>query len=98
MITEEQQTVEERTETVELVIYVAQHCEVCRYAHEVAADIQARYPSVDLRMVDMATTTEAIPESVFATPTYLLNGRVWSLGNPSQTMVTETFNELVHSE
>ena len=41
-------------------------------------------------MVDMETTTEAIPEAVFATPTYLLNGRVWSLGNPSPAKVQET--------
>ena len=41
-------------------------------------------------MIDMEHPLEAIPEAVFATPTYLLNGRLWSLGNPSPAKVQET--------
>lgn len=78
----------------ELVIYVAQHCPVCHYAFEVADEIRERFPDVNLRLVDMETTDEEIPERVFATPTYLLNGRVWSLGNPSPTLIVETFGNL----
>ena len=69
--------------TAELVIYVAEHCPICHYAFEVADDIRQRFPDVNLRIVDLETADEEIPERVFATPTYLLNGRVWSLGNPS---------------
>lgn len=87
----------EQIEADELVIYVAQHCSVCQYAYEVAGDIRERFPGVDLRIVDIETTTEEIPESVFATPTYLLNGRVWSLGNPSPALVMETLVGLRHS-
>ena len=97
MVIEGQQRVEneqEATGTVDLVIYVAQHCAVCAYAHEVAADIEARFPTVNLRIVDVQTSDEAIPESVFATPTYLLNGRVWSLGNPSDILISDTFDDL----
>ena len=82
--------------TAELVIYVSQHCSVCRYAFEVADNIRVRFPDVDLRIVDLETTSETIPESVFATPTYLLNGRVWSLGNPSPAQVVETFGSIAH--
>ena len=77
-----------------LVIYVAHHCPVCHYAFEVADTIRRRFPGVDLRIVDLETTDEEVPERVFATPTYLLNGRVWSLGNPSPAQVTETFGQL----
>lgn len=80
--------------TAELVIYVAQHCPVCRYAFEVADDIRERFPDVDLRVVDLETTTEKVPEHVFATPTYILDGRVWSLGNPSPAQVVETFGKV----
>lgn len=73
-----------------IVIYVAQHCSICAYAYEVAAEIRRQFPHVQVRMVDMENPTEAIPEMVFATPTYLLNGRVWSLGNPSPAKVQET--------
>ncbi len=75
-------------------IYIAQHCGTCAYAYEVAAEIRHQFPSVQVRMVDIGNSTETIPEAVFATPTYLLNGRVWSLGNPSPAKVQETLKLL----
>ena len=69
--------------SLQLSIYVTRHCAVCQYALELAAYIREHYAHVELRIVELETTTEPIPDSVFATPTYLLNGRVWSLGNPS---------------
>lgn len=47
-----------------------------------------------MRLVDVHKTEEASPELVFATPTYLLNGRIWPLGNPSPEKVNETFRNL----
>jgi len=70
-------------------IYVAEHCMICEYAYEVADSIRTDFPHVDLRIINLSKTTEAIPEAVFATPTYLLNGRLWSLGNPSPEDVQE---------
>ncbi|MBX3049858.1 MAG: hypothetical protein KF753_00215 [Caldilineaceae bacterium] len=70
-------------------IYVAEHCTVCAYAYEVADGIRREFPAVDLRIINLSQTREDIPESVFATPTYLLNGRLWSLGNPSPQDVQE---------
>ncbi|MEZ4612544.1 MAG: hypothetical protein R2838_20260 [Caldilineaceae bacterium] len=32
-----------------------------------------------------------VPEVIFATPTYLLDGRVWSLGNPSAEKICAAF-------
>ena len=87
----------EATDHVELVIYVSSHCSVCAYAYEVSEDIKQRFPDVNLKLVDMESTTEPIPETVFATPTYLLNGRVWSLGNPSPDMVVDTFSKLTQT-
>ncbi|MCC9077533.1 thioredoxin family protein [Litorilinea aerophila] len=78
-----------------VTIYVAEHCETCHYAHEVANLIRTHYPQVTLRVVDIEHTDEVIPEAVFAIPTYLLNGKVWSLGNPSTEKVMETLNQLV---
>lgn len=74
---------------VAIDIYITQHCDNCAYAYEVAAGIRCQFPSVQVRIVDIATTSEVIPEVIFATPTYLLNGRVWSLGNPAPTKVRE---------
>lgn len=80
----------EKQSQITIDIYVAQHCGTCAYAYEVAAEIRCQFPHVQVRIVDVETTTEVIPEAVFATPTYLLNGRVWSLGNPSSAKVQET--------
>ena len=68
---------------IHVEIYVAEHCLNCAYAYEVAGTIREEFPEVDLRVINLSQTTELIPEAVFATPTYLLNGRLWSLGNPS---------------
>lgn len=77
--------------TFDLVIYVAEHCMNCAYAYEVAERIMQDYPQVSLQIVDVNRPDVVVPESVFATPTYLLNGRVWSLGNPSSEKIRETF-------
>ena len=74
-----------------LAIYVSEHCPVCLYAREVADMIRAQYPSVVVDVIDVVESRGAVPEVVFATPTYVLNGRVWSLGNPSQEMIRAAF-------
>ncbi len=75
----------------DLAIYVTEHCFNCEYAREVAAAIRQNFPHVRLRIVDIAAPGADVPEVVFATPTYLLNGRVWSLGNPSDEQIRKTF-------
>lgn len=76
-------------------IYIAQHCTNCAYAYEIFDEIRQHFPQVRVHLIDIETTTEPIPEAVFATPTYLLNGRVWSLGNPSPAQVHETLSRFL---
>jgi hypothetical protein len=64
-------------------IYVTGHCYVCEYTYEVAEMIREEYPEVALHLIDLMDPTQVVPPEVFATPTYLLNGKIWSLGNPS---------------
>lgn len=78
----------------QVTIYVAQHCAVCDYSYELAEEIRCRFPHIQVRIIDLEQTTEAVLEAVFATPTYLLNGRLWSLGNPSLAQVAETLSRL----
>lgn len=84
--------------SAEITLFIAPHCETCLYAREVAEAIQREYDHVRVRLVDIETATEAIPEVVFATPTYLLNGRVWSLGNPSAEKIRETLMRYAASQ
>ena len=74
-----------------LVIYLSNHCPTCAYAYSVAEAIQRNFPAVNVRLINLNETAEAIPEAVFATPTYLLDGRIWSLGNPSPEKIKATF-------
>jgi hypothetical protein len=80
----------EQQNPVVIDIYIAQHCSNCAYAYEVAMQIRQQFPHVTVRLVNMEAPVEPVPDIVFATPTYLLNGRLWSLGNPSPTKVQET--------
>ena len=74
-----------------LTVYIIQNCGNCAYAVGVAAAIQRDYPQVAVQVVDLANPSAPVPDSVFATPTYLLDGRVWSLGNPSPEQIVATF-------
>ena len=74
-----------------LHIYISTHCANCAYAVELAQLIRAQFPAVVLCIIDIHQPGVQIPEAVFATPTYLLNGQLWSLGNPSSAKVQETF-------
>lgn len=81
---------------IQITVYVSSHCEICQYARQVAEAIQRDYAHVHIRLVDIDGATEEIPESVFATPTYLLDGQVWSLGNPSPEKIWECLAECAH--
>ncbi|MCB0044806.1 MAG: thioredoxin family protein [Caldilineaceae bacterium] len=76
---------------VEVTIYVTPQCPNCDYAAAVADKIRHAYPDVTVRVIDLTATDEPRPDAVFATPTYLLNGRVWSLGNPSDEKIRIAF-------
>lgn len=80
---------------LQLKVYVTPHCFNCDYAMEVAETVRRRYPHVVVQVIDLSDPQEPRPEIVFATPTYLLNGCVWSLGNPSQQQIEKTFGQPV---
>ncbi len=75
-----------------LRIFVTEHCPSCSFSYDVAERIRTRYPLVKVEVIDLGAMPEQRPEEVFATPTYLLNGRVWSLGNPSDQMIEDEFS------
>ena len=50
--------------------------------------------AVTVRVIDIANTREIIPEEIFATPTYVLNNRVVSLGNPGPDDIARWMSRL----
>jgi alkyl hydroperoxide reductase subunit AhpF len=68
---------------VRLDVYVSGECLNCEEAVQLAEEAATRYPNVDVRVIDLDELDgNPPPEPVVAVPTYLLNGRVVSLGNP----------------
>lgn len=66
-----------------LRVFIAQHCPSCAEAVGIANSIQENYAqSLNVEIIDIADKQAQIPEKVFATPTFMLNDRIVSLGNP----------------
>lgn len=70
-----------------LRIYVARHCATCAEARRLAEEIRRTYETVEVETMELDGEDSANPDDVFSVPTWVLNGKVISLGNPS-------FNEL----
>lgn len=65
-----------------LEIYVEAECFVCDRSSAIADEVRATFTDVDVRLVDLAGSGGRHRDLVVAAPTYVLNGRVVSLGNP----------------
>jgi len=73
-----------------LEIYVAPDCLGCETARDLAARVrETGAPNLDVRLIDLGTPGAVRPPAVFAVPTYLLDGRVLSLGNPEPSWLME---------
>jgi len=75
------------SETIRLDIYVEHHCLMCRRSVILAEQIQRQFPEVTVRVIDTARDQGEHSDLVVATPTFILNGRTFSLGNPSKTEI-----------
>jgi len=66
---------------VRLDVVVAPDCRDCDEARTVASEIAVRFPDLRVNLIEL-DGRHPPPERVVATPTYLLDGAVVSLGNP----------------
>ena len=64
-----------------LTVYIITGCANCEFARELAAEAGRAYPALRVQVLDLSQVADP-PDTVFATPTYLLDGKVISLGNP----------------
>ena len=79
---------------MELRIYISDRCWGCDQARQIATQMRQLYPELTVDVIDLNGANVEKPKEVFATPTYLLNGRVVSLGNPKP----ESLRELIEAE
>lgn len=69
-----------------LDIYIDDWCETCEQARKIADQVRERMPQVEVNLIELNGET---PDSVFAVPTYLLDGVTLFLGNPSEAELFE---------
>lgn len=68
---------------LKLDVYISNDCWSCAETERIVTDVSAKIPEVVVEFINMELV-EQKPDNVFAVPTYLLNGRVISLGNPTR--------------
>lgn len=80
-----------------LQIYVASHCPNCEEALRLANVAGRLFPNLMVEVVDL-DQTPAQSSAVFAIPTYMLNGRVCFLGNPSEEELFDLLTRQIVSQ
>jgi hypothetical protein len=72
----------------ELHVYVTEDCWSCAEAMRIVAEVKRLFPNMEIELRDLSD--ERRPSQVFATPTYILNGRTIFLGNPTPNELART--------
>lgn len=72
-----------------LRVFVSGRCALTEHVVRVTAEVRRELPFVAVEIVDVETTLEPLPDVVFSVPTYTINDRVVSLGNPDARFVPE---------
>jgi hypothetical protein len=67
-----------------LRIYIGQHCWSCEEAVRLADEVRKTFPSLTVELIDLDVEGNQNVDNVFSVPTYVLDGRTISLGNPSR--------------
>ena len=70
-----------------LKIFISDNCSGCTEAQRIAAWVTQDFPQLRTELVNIGDPQASVPETVFATPTYMLNNRIVSLGNPAPAEV-----------
>ena len=78
-----------------LKVFVAEHCISCEETHQLAMRVEQIYPDVIVEVIDVGVYPERVPDNVFAIPTFMLNDRIISLGNPTFDEVVDQIEQVV---
>lgn len=71
-----------------LEIVVAPHCYGCDEARVIAREMEVQFPWLRVELIEL-DGQRPVPPKVVATPTYLLDGAVISLGNPRRDKLVQ---------
>lgn len=81
----------------ELEVFVEADCSRCQRALRLAEDVDDRYPELSVRVIDI-NEPAGQRDDVFAVPTFILDGRVVSLGNPKQSFLRSEIESLLQRQ
>lgn len=81
--------------TIRLEVHVDDDCFACSRSLALAAEVGAAFPDLDVRIVGLQSEDGGYQHLVAAVPTYILNGRVVSLGNPTLEALSAAIRELL---
>lgn len=81
---------------VELQIYVETGCVQCERAVQIGQEVESGYSDLAVNVIDISDE-ENRPDDVFAVPTFMLNGRVISLGNPQESQLRQEIETLLNA-
>ncbi len=79
--------------TLLLQVVVSRDCPTCEESRTIALEMRERFPLLQVDLIDL-DAGHPVPDGVVATPTYLLDGTVISLGNPRPEDLVKTITEL----
>jgi len=74
-----------------LDVYIEDTCWACAESRRIVADIGPNVPSVDIELRSLDDGRR--PSAVFATPTYVLDGRIIYMGNPTLEELIRKLND-----
>ena len=72
---------------IHLEIYISEKCWSCQESIRIAEELTPLFPNVTIDLINIQE--HDVPEEVFAVPTYLMNGKVVFLGNPTRQQLIE---------
>ncbi|MBI2845925.1 MAG: hypothetical protein HYX86_05205 [Chloroflexi bacterium] len=79
--------------STKLQIVVEPRCAFCPQAITLGQQAKSHFPDLEVEILDLAQQGTQRPEQVVAVPTFLLNGEVISLGNPSALRLFQKIEE-----
>ena len=79
-----------------LDVYISETCWSCDEAKQIVAEIRPQFPSITIDLRDI--NDERRPSTVFATPTYVLDGRTIFLGNPTREQLQQKLEETQNTD
>ena len=78
-----------------LKVYITENCPGCDEACQIAAHVEQDCPEIEVEVIDIMDSQAVVPEAVFATPTFRLDDRIVSLGNPSPEQVARWLDDVI---